>query len=125
MKKDLTDLKKLVIELINQGGDFSLNNDQAAVVSRLYKEVNPTFGQSRILPSSGEKIAEDFPARSETNDFEAHEEVEESLSLEDREKELIKKALEKHRGKRKYAAAELGISERTLYRKIKEYNLME
>ena len=59
------------------------------------------------------------------NDFEAHEEVEESLSLEDREKELIQKALEKHRGKRKYAAAELGISERTLYRKIKEYNLME
>ena len=41
------------------------------------------------------------------------------------EKELIQKALEKHRGKRKYAAAELGISERTLYRKIKEYNLME
>ena len=52
-----------------------------------------------------------------------HQEVEESLSLEDREKELIKKALEKHRGKRKYAASELGISERTLYRKIKEYNL--
>jgi DNA-binding NtrC family response regulator len=125
MKKDLTDLKKLVIELVNQGGDFSLNNDQAAVVNRMYKEVNPTFGQSRILPSPSEKAAEDFPATSETNDFEAHEEVEESLSLEDREKELIQKALEKHRGKRKYAAAELGISERTLYRKIKEYNLME
>lgn len=125
MKKDLTDLKKLVIELVNQGGDFSLNNDQAAVVNRMYKEVNPTFGQSRILPSPSEKAAEDFPPTSETNDFEAHEEVEESLSLEDREKELIQKALEKHRGKRKYAAAELGISERTLYRKIKEYNLME
>jgi len=55
--------------------------------------------------------------------FETHEEVEESLSLEDREKDLIKKALTKHKGKRKYAAAELGISERTLYRKIKEYNL--
>ena len=49
--------------------------------------------------------------------------VEESLSLEDKEKELIKKALEKHRGKRKYAAIELGISERTLYRKIKDFNL--
>ena len=58
-------------------------------------------------------------------DFETHEEIEESLSLEDREKELIKKALEKHRGKRKYASEELGISERTLYRKIKEYNLSE
>ena len=50
-------------------------------------------------------------------------EVEESLSLEDTEKELIKKALQKHKGKRKYAASELGISERTLYRKIKEYHL--
>jgi transcriptional regulator with PAS, ATPase and Fis domain len=57
------------------------------------------------------------------DNFEIHQEIEESLSLEDREKELIKKALEKHRGKRKYAASELGISERTLYRKIKEYNL--
>jgi len=45
--------------------------------------------------------------------------------LEEREKELIKKALEKHNGKRKYAASELGISERTLYRKIKEYNLTD
>jgi len=49
--------------------------------------------------------------------------VEESLSLEDKEIELIKKALEKHSGKRKYAAQELGISERTLYRKIKEYDI--
>jgi transcriptional regulator with PAS, ATPase and Fis domain len=60
-----------------------------------------------------------------TDDFEIHEEIEESLSLEDREKELIQKALEKHRGKRKYAAQELGISERTLYRKIKEFNLLD
>lgn len=125
MKKDLSDLKKLVIELINQNGDFSLNNDQAAVVNRLYKEVNPTFGQSRILPSATENKQEEFTNNNETDDFETHEEVEESLSLESREKELIQKALEKHRGKRKYAAAELGISERTLYRKIKEYNLME
>ena len=57
--------------------------------------------------------------------YEVHEVVEESLSLEDQEKDLIRKALEKHRGKRKYAAQELGISERTLYRKIKEYNLGE
>jgi len=49
--------------------------------------------------------------------------IEESLSLIDREKELIKKALEKNNGKRKLAAAELGISERTLYRKIKEYRI--
>jgi len=49
--------------------------------------------------------------------------IEESLSLEEKEIELIKKALDKHNGKRKYAAEELGISERTLYRKIKEHNL--
>jgi transcriptional regulator with PAS, ATPase and Fis domain len=55
--------------------------------------------------------------------FEEHEEVEESLSLEDREIELIRKALKKHNNKRKHAAKELGISERTLYRKIKEYNI--
>jgi transcriptional regulator with PAS, ATPase and Fis domain len=52
-----------------------------------------------------------------------HEEVEESLSLEDQEKELIQRALDKHKGRRKQASDELGISERTLYRKIKEYNI--
>ncbi|MNR15400.1 DNA-binding transcriptional regulator DhaR [compost metagenome] len=59
----------------------------------------------------------------DTEDYELHEEVQESLSLEDRERELIQKALDKHRGRRKYAAEELGISERTLYRKIKEYDI--
>ena len=52
-------------------------------------------------------------------------EVEETLSLQDKEKDMIKKALRKHKGKRKYAAKELGISERTLYRKLKEYNIEE
>lgn len=54
-----------------------------------------------------------------------HEDVEESLSLTDREREFITKALKKHRGRRRDAAAELGISERTLYRKIKEYGIKE
>lgn len=126
MKKDLSDLKKLVIELVHQGGEISLNNDQAAVVNRLYQEVNPTYGQSRILGSPVvEPKQNEYSENGETEDFESHEEVEESLSLEDREKELIQKALDKHRGKRKYAAAELGISERTLYRKIKEYDLID
>jgi transcriptional regulator with PAS, ATPase and Fis domain len=61
---------------------------------------------------------------SESQDIQDTEEIiEESLSLEKKEIELIKKALDKHKGKRKYAAQELGISERTLYRKIKEHNL--
>jgi len=125
MKKDLSELKKLVVDIIGQGGNFTLNNDQEAMVSRLYQEVNPTFSQARILPPTVESESVEYPIIQEADDFETHVEVEESLSLEDREKELIQKALEKHRGKRKYAAAELGISERTLYRKIKEYNLID
>jgi transcriptional regulator with PAS, ATPase and Fis domain len=125
MKKDLSELKKLVVDMIGQGGNFTLNNDQEAMVSRLYQEVNPTYSQARILPPPVESESVDYPIVQEADDFETHVEVEESLSLEDREKELIQKALEKHRGKRKYAAAELGISERTLYRKIKEYNLID
>ena len=80
---------------------------------------------SRILPpAQHDDPAFGYPEKKpDEENFETHEEVEESLSLEDREKDLIKKALTKHKGKRKYAAAELGISERTLYRKIKEYNL--
>jgi DNA-binding NtrC family response regulator len=57
------------------------------------------------------------------DDIHAHEEVEESLNIMDKEKELIIKALKKHRGKRKDAAMDLGISERTLYRKLKEYDI--
>jgi transcriptional regulator with PAS, ATPase and Fis domain len=125
MKKDLSELKKLVVDMIGQGGNFTLNNDQEAMVSRLYQEVNPTYSQARILPPTVEREPVEYPIVHEADDFETHIEVEESLSLEDREKELIQKALEKHRGKRKYAAAELGISERTLYRKIKEYNLID
>lgn len=126
MKKDLTDLKKLVVELVGQGGDLSLNNDQAAVVSRLYQDIHPSSPGARILPpATVESSHSSYGSPTEEEIYETHEEVEESLSLEDREKELIQKALEKHRGKRKYAAAELGISERTLYRKIKEYNLGE
>ena len=125
MKKDLTDLKKLVVELLSQGGEMSLNTDQTAMVNRFYQDVNPaTIAQPRILPPANEP-APDFTIGNQDFDFETHEEIEESLSLEDREKELIQKALDKHRGKRKYAAAELGISERTLYRKIKEYNLID
>ncbi len=93
-------------------------------------ETTPYETAKLIAPSIVEKPhVQDVPYSNNTVDdeeeYEVHEVVEESLSLEDQEKDLIKKALEKHRGKRKYAALELGISERTLYRKIKEYNLAE
>lgn len=125
MKKDLGELKKLVIELIGQNGEISLNTDQSAMVNRLYQELN-TPNNTRLLTNS-EKVQESSTnfTTNDTEDIEVQEEIQESLSLEDREKELIQKALEKHRGKRKYASEELGISERTLYRKIKEYNLTD
>ena len=59
------------------------------------------------------------------DDIHHHEEVEESLNIMDKEKELIEKALKKHRGKRKDPSSDLGISERTLYRKLKEYDIKE
>lgn len=128
MKKDLSELKKIVID-IARGGEIDLNNDQTEIINRMYQEMNTGVNTSqhttRILPPAIEAPKNDFPIENEHTEYEVHEEIEESLSLEDREKELIQKALEKHRGKRKYAAAELGISERTLYRKIKEYNLLE
>lgn len=125
MKGDLNELKKLVLEIINTNGNIELSKDQSAYVNRMYSDVNDYSGaRSLPAPSKPEESYETFIHHpSDTEEFEIHEEVEESLSLEDREKELIKKALEKHRGKRKYAAEELGISERTLYRKIKEYDL--
>lgn len=126
MKKDLTELKKLVLDLAGGITNIELNADQSAAVSRLYQEVyeqNP----ARILaaPSAGSESTSLPNLASSNDDFEEHIELEESLSLEDRERELILKALEKHKGKRKYAALELGISERTLYRKIKEFQLGE
>ncbi|MBL6660869.1 MAG: sigma-54-dependent Fis family transcriptional regulator [Crocinitomicaceae bacterium] len=119
MKKDLTELKKLVVDIISKGGNITLTDGQTAIVNKLYSDVeSDVTSHRRSLPEPIHNVEENQPVS-----FEVHQEVEESLSLEDREKELIKKALEKHRGKRKYAASELGISERTLYRKIKEYNL--
>lgn len=131
MKKDLTELKKLIIEIINKGGNFSVSSDHAELINRLYEDVKVTPIESAklISPIMEQPVVSDSNYMEEEvvdeDSFEVHEVVEESLSLEDQEKDLIKKALEKHRGKRKYAALELGISERTLYRKIKEYNLAE
>lgn len=127
MKRDLNELKKLVIELLNGNSDVSLTGTQKDVLNRVYSDISNE--ESRRLLESGEPESQhdDRYSSSEPtivdSDYHEHVEVEESLSLEEREKEFIKKALEKHNGKRKDAAMELGISERTLYRKIKEYNL--
>lgn len=127
MKNDLNELKKLVYELAQSNGEVHLDQDQTAMLNKLYKTMSPIDEGHMLQPGTSYSpevtSSRDVYSGGDVEDVEEHEEVEESLSLEDREKELIKKALEKHRGKRKYAARELGISERTLYRKIKEYDL--
>ncbi len=115
MKSDLNNLKKLVHEMIDKGTSL----DQLKHADQLIHNLNQSstyIKPGNVQPANINKI--DDPDIEDTEEF-----VEESLSLEDKEIELIKKALEKHNGKRKYAAQELGISERTLYRKIKEYDI--
>jgi DNA-binding NtrC family response regulator len=120
MKKDMNDLKFLVNEIMHSSDDPKWKERNAQLLTKLNSEnisslqtsdpnitiqphvVQPTVNVSPIVP---------------------HENVEESLSLEEKEKEFIKKALLKYKGKRKHAARELGISERTLYRKMNEYGI--
>ncbi|MEO9258257.1 MAG: sigma-54 dependent transcriptional regulator [Crocinitomicaceae bacterium] len=127
MKNDLNELKKMVYEMANNGGEISMNKEQVALFNKMNTNTS-SIDEHHLLQTPTPKVvpAKNFGPEEyaqEENDFEEHEEWEESLSLENREKELIKKALDKHKGKRKYAAQELGISERTLYRKIKEYEI--
>ncbi|MGR6088242.1 MAG: sigma-54 interaction domain-containing protein [Arcticibacter sp.] len=117
MRKDIVDLKKLVLEMIASGGvTGAFTESHAQIIDKLYQEVTPG-GQIPQPTISIQPVNNTSPVT-------RHDEIiDENLSLEEREKETIKKAIEKHRGRRKHAARELGISERTLYRKIKEYDL--
>jgi transcriptional regulator with PAS, ATPase and Fis domain len=120
MKRDMVELKKLVAEIIQNGGTASaISNPQ--MISQLYRDIEIPAQESphtlTIHNPHNNVSKNDYDV---THDV---EEVEESLSLIEKESDLIKKALKKHKGKRKLAAQELGISERTLYRKIKELDL--
>lgn len=117
MKKDMSELKKIVASLIEKGEHIPTPEQTKALLVKDYSD--------DLLKSDNEfpEINITHPAQNSEGDFHPTEIVEESLSLQQKENELIKKALEKHHGKRKVAARELGISERTLYRKIKEYNI--
>jgi transcriptional regulator with PAS, ATPase and Fis domain len=121
MKSDMNDLKKLVFDLIRKGDvDVTLEDTNSRVIKNLFREVN---GDDHG-PGEPETPSVDFTSHPSRNDIQDTEEIiEESLSLAEKEVEMIKKALEKYNGKRKMAANELGISERTLYRKIKEYGI--
>jgi transcriptional regulator with PAS, ATPase and Fis domain len=126
LKGDVTELKNIVVGLMNnnsEGLSSAVNNPVIMQsVQRLYEkkelqsDLTPKVYTPKILPK--EEGANSTPVNM------PHQEVlEESLSLADKEKEMILKALKKYSGKRKKAADELGISERTLYRKIKEYSI--
>ena len=119
MKKDLNDLKQFVLHMAEAN---QLKTD-AAVGSEFFE--SPHNDLQTIIPQMSTELHTKQPVVINHSGTHAHELVEESLSLIDKEKELITKALNKHKGKRKDAALDLGISERTLYRKIKEYNLDE
>ncbi|MES3016480.1 MAG: sigma 54-interacting transcriptional regulator [Bacteroidota bacterium] len=121
MKKDMTDLKKLVADIIQNGGNASEFESNQQVINNLYRDIE--LPANNNISSDPHKLIIHQPHDKAYEITHEAEEVEESLSLVDKESDLIKKALKKHKGKRKLAARELGISERTLYRKIKELEL--
>ncbi len=121
MKNDMNDLKRLVHDLMDKGVDnVPMSEDHARILKTLHDDTDIAYTENGLTQNSF-IIPRETEKRDQIQDTE--EFVEESLSLVDKEIELINKALEKHGGKRKYAAEDLGISERTLYRKIKEYNI--
>jgi len=117
MKKDITDLKKLVFDIIDNSEnpkDIKENNSQ--ILKKLNEDYEPLISHdsSITIHPKDEQLSEPI---------EDSEVIEESFSLQKKEEDMIRKALEKHNRKRKNAAKDLGISERTLYRKIKEYGI--
>ena len=129
MKKDVNELKKMFLEILQNpsiSGSNHSNFNKESLINELKEDLkpvsNPIHHASPINPTvhlnSPQPIILD-------NEINGHYEVEESLNIMDKEKELILKALKKHRGRRKDASTDLGISERTLYRKIKEYDIEE
>src|SRR5690606_38662176 len=134
MKRDVNDLKKLTLELMKTGSAAKVKEEQSSLINKIYSEETDAEAELASIieeENNGEKSdvevfsIPEHASEIRKNNYEYAEEVEEeeNLSLQQKELELIKKSLEKYKGKRKDAADELGISERTLYRKIKQYNL--
>lgn len=137
MKSDLNDLKKLTLELLKNESSEKVQEENQQLIRKIYGEdeelveddavsVLPVTPRYTELPARVATPMEPPPPVQTPEDryhFAEEIEEEETLSLQDKEIELIKKSLERNKGKRKMAAAELGISERTLYRKIKQYDL--
>ena len=131
MKADLNDLKKLTMELMKSGNAKDVQKENEGLIQKIYGEDDYDKSQKSkhlevlSISQKSDAIEPEIVSQPVQDKYHFAEEVEEeeTLSLHDKELELIKKSLERHQGKRKLAAAELGISERTLYRKIKQYDL--
>lgn len=135
MKSDLNDLKKLTMELMRNGNSKKVQEEQEGLIQKIYgNEDKPSYAETVDETMELLQIPEQPKEMEAQPIIENHQQVdkyhfaeeiqeEETLSLHEKELELIKKALERNRGKRKAAADELGISERTLYRKIKQFDL--
>jgi transcriptional regulator with PAS, ATPase and Fis domain len=130
MKSDLNDLKKLTLELMKKGNVKDVEKDHEGLIQKIYgntdqEDYEETIEDLEVLsiPEKNNTVSKHEDSVHDKYHFAEEVEEEETLSLHDKELELIKKSLERHHGKRKLAAAELGISERTLYRKIKQFDL--
>ena len=135
MKSDLNDLKKLTMELMKNGTAVDVQKKNEGLIQKIYGEEDDADYEETTEDTEVLSLSEKRDHYNQMSDEESSEnskdkyyfaeeiEEEETLSLHDKELELIKKSLERHHGKRKLAAAELGISERTLYRKIKQFDL--
>ncbi len=115
LKKDMNDLKQMIYDVAHHQGYTPADPSANSLM--------PVYNEPDNAPQPTTNYSVNTPILLESNDH--HEDVEETLLLADREKEFITKALKKHKSRRRDAAAELGISERTLYRKIKEYDIEE
>jgi transcriptional regulator with PAS, ATPase and Fis domain len=128
MKKDVNELKKMFLEILQNPSiaGQSANFNKESLINELKEDIMPSsaahVSSTNTQPTVHLNHPQPIIIDKEPN---SHYEVDESLNIMDKEKELILKALKKHRGRRKDASNDLGISERTLYRKIKEYNIEE
>jgi len=130
MKSDLNDLKKLTMELMQNENHSDVQKNNEGLIQKIYNKedaLEPEIESEFLTLPTKQREENAVEIVKDTEEkftyIDAIEEEEETLSLHDKELELIKKSLERHKGKRKLAADELGISERTLYRKIKQYDL--
>jgi len=127
MKSDLNDLKKLTLELMENEKHSSVQKKNPDLIKKIYGSENDTLEKSLEVIPAEKNNSYNYEENSDTNSYEFAETVieEEPLSLLEKEIEMIKKSLKRSNGKRKIAAKELGISERTLYRKIKQFDLQD